>query len=958
LRSFGYDTPDKEDRLTYEYLMDMRARALKQLTDEYCANFLQSGEYDDYEKKKREFDDTDQHFTSRASAPLRASNLFMPSTDETTVLQAEEISWGDRGQKVKFAGRPSQSAPSISRLSCKCGYLELADKHSKMKQRWCVLKPTTLLYYYNTEQDASPKGIVDLECYSLVERVDTGYGVEAKAPWRFCVRAPGTMKQRGGKDKAMEKFNFECSEQHELESWIQMLHNEHHTNVRSQRDLYEQLQKELQHSVTPELKNYERREVSMERHITRERNVNASNEAQLEKLLSGLEQLMGGEEGLGSSTPASIPEDGVLEGNLFGGAVVPAPNLFGAPPAPPPTKKTSPSTGDTPIIARLVGGIQRLRTLMQEKDVQMAKTADAWRKQKEEEGDLQELKALLAERDGEVALLREREQALKKALGQQSEKLEAMSRKLDLAETERKIALVHAANSITRSRMMNKNRGSIFHAAGAAVATAALAAEAARAFATEAALSATAMVLANTGQAMSYTVEDRELQEAKTRAVAAAQAAAKGAVSAFAASAAATRTAEATGRMVVELDTLKVVLQMPVASTAASAVEPQAAEPALQFDMFSGLREEGAADGAGGGEQPGANMFAGLLAGGDGGGGGEPPMSMFSGLLEPGSSDADQAGGMFAGLLDPNSASAAEQSAGGSMFAGLLAEGGTDSAGDQPGNMFSELLEEEQGMANARADGGMFAGLLNQGAAGGTGESTFVEVNEDDERERGLVSMVPSDPSPTDARPKTSPALTSVDVGAEKEKTSVFNIGGAGSFLQRMSSTSTIADPVGAAIDEPAGSYGGASQAQLSNEAVAKTVATPAAPAEPPSESVWDKMRAAGRAATTKIAAEVQAAAADIQQLTSEDGPNPAAEQQQQGSNLFGAMAGRGVTFAMSPTKGGQREDEALQSPSPQMPSLSGDLAGLDGASPMRARQASGDGGELVEVVYSTSGKL
>ena len=81
---------------------------------------------------------------------------------------------------------------------------------------------------------------------------------------------------------------------------------------------------------------------------------------------------------------------------------------------------------------------------MQEKDVQMAKTADAWRKQKEEEGDLQELKALLAERDGEVALLREREQALKKALGQQSEKLEAMSRKLDLAETERKIALVHA----------------------------------------------------------------------------------------------------------------------------------------------------------------------------------------------------------------------------------------------------------------------------------------------------------------------------------------------------------------------------------------------------------------------------------------------------------------------------------------------------------------------------------
>jgi hypothetical protein len=204
LRSFDYDTPAKEDRLSYEYLVDMRARALKQLMDDYCSNFQDSNEYDEYETKKREFDDTHEHFTSgaRESAPLaRVSNLFMPSTDETTVLQAQEISWGDQGQKARFFGRPSQSAPSISRLSCKCGYLLLADKKSKMRQRWCVLKPTTMLYYYDTENDSTPKGVVDLECYNLVERVDSGYGVEAKAPWRFCVRAPATMKQRGGKSK-------------------------------------------------------------------------------------------------------------------------------------------------------------------------------------------------------------------------------------------------------------------------------------------------------------------------------------------------------------------------------------------------------------------------------------------------------------------------------------------------------------------------------------------------------------------------------------------------------------------------------------------------------------------------------------------------------------------------------------------------------------------------------------
>jgi hypothetical protein len=197
-----------------------------------------------------------------------------------------------------------------------------------------------MLYYYDTENDSTPKGVVDLECYNLVERVDSGYGVEAKAPWRFCVRAPAAMKQRGGKNKALEKFNFRCSGQRELEEWIQTLHNEHHTNLRSQRDLYEMLQKEMQHSVTPELKSYERREVIMERHISRERIVSASTEAQLEKLLSGLEQLMdnnSAEEAAGAmlgTSGYSIPEDGVLEGNgLFGAAIIPAPNLFGVPPA-------------------------------------------------------------------------------------------------------------------------------------------------------------------------------------------------------------------------------------------------------------------------------------------------------------------------------------------------------------------------------------------------------------------------------------------------------------------------------------------------------------------------------------------------------------------------------------------------------------------------------------------------
>jgi hypothetical protein len=122
-------------------------------------------------------------------------------------------------------------------------------------------------------------------------------------------------------------------------------------------------------------------------------------------------------------------------------------------------------------------------------------------------GDLGELKALLKERDGELALLKERETALKRSLHAQSEKLGALQRKLELSETDRKITLVHAANSITRSRMMSRNKASAFHASGAAVVIAAMAAESARACSAEAAMAATAIVLANTGKAVSYSAE-------------------------------------------------------------------------------------------------------------------------------------------------------------------------------------------------------------------------------------------------------------------------------------------------------------------------------------------------------------------------------------------------------------------------------------------------------------------
>jgi hypothetical protein len=201
--------------------------------------------------------------------------------------------------------------------------------------------------------------------------------------------------------------------------------------------------------------------------------------------------------------------------------------------------------------------------------------------------------------------------------------------------------------------------------------------------------------------------------------------------------------------MVAELGPLNIVLQMPLAAVD----ESGAGSTPAQFDMFSGLREEG-------GEQAGS-MFAGLLggAGADGAedGGEHAPVSMFSGLLAPGAdgmhTDDQPPGNMFAGLLDSNSATAGDGPVGGgsmfaglgggdgpgaeqpiSIFSGLLAAGPSDGGGD--GNMFSDLLTQEQGSADGNnnmfggADGSMFAGLLGKSTAEERGflaiESTFL----------------------------------------------------------------------------------------------------------------------------------------------------------------------------------------------------------------------------------------
>jgi hypothetical protein len=305
--------------------------------------------------------------------------------------------------------------------------------------------------------------------------------------------------------------------------------------------------------------------------------------------------------------------------------------------------------------------------------------------------------------------------------------------------------------------------------------------------------------------------------------------------------------------------------------------------------------------------------------------------------------------------------------------------------------MFSDLLTQEQASADGNgsmfdgADGSMFAGLLGQSTAGASGavESTFLELNEEEERERGLVSMAAvADPSSMFALP-TAPALSAADLAIEKEKTSVFTLGGPGSFLQRMSSTSSaIGGGEGAAssTDEANANFTQPAQGAQGNDGVIGSAPTPIASSEPPSGSVWNKMRAAANTVKEAAANTVKEAAADIQKMASEDGPSAGTTEQQQQqqqpqqqSGIFGGFNNKGVTFAMSPSKGSRQDEDAAQSPASHgaqgaahaaqgRPStMSGDLAGLDDTAlrgtGMR-RQGSKDATAVVEVVYPSSGSL
>ncbi|RQM30369.1 hypothetical protein B5M09_012735 [Aphanomyces astaci] len=67
--------------------------------------------------------------------------------------------------KQKIRGSPPTSAAELAHLGTKCGYLrkEADNEKGLWSKYFFVVKPSTFLYYYKTEKDEYPRGVIDME---------------------------------------------------------------------------------------------------------------------------------------------------------------------------------------------------------------------------------------------------------------------------------------------------------------------------------------------------------------------------------------------------------------------------------------------------------------------------------------------------------------------------------------------------------------------------------------------------------------------------------------------------------------------------------------------------------------------------------------------------------------------------------------------------------------------------
>mmetsp|Transcript_43710 Transcript_43710/g.85761 ORF Transcript_43710/g.85761 Transcript_43710/m.85761 type:complete len:1013 (+) Transcript_43710:83-3121(+) len=154
---------------------------------------------------------------------------------------------------------PPRTPDVMSLLSTRCGWLTKRNEQHVWQRRWCCVVPHTFLYYFDAPphhpdewgsgaaggpDDAdggggppggppgatSPVGIIDLECYSVVNRPgadDTGMVLELAGDPRS--------------NPDLRSFYFEADDEDECVSWTNAFLCDRHTALMDEREAYRQV---------------------------------------------------------------------------------------------------------------------------------------------------------------------------------------------------------------------------------------------------------------------------------------------------------------------------------------------------------------------------------------------------------------------------------------------------------------------------------------------------------------------------------------------------------------------------------------------------------------------------------------------------------------------------------------------------------------------------------------------
>jgi hypothetical protein len=80
---------------------------------------------------------------------------------------------------------PDKGAITTSKLAIKVGHLMKKNEQGQWQKRFCAFVPHCYLYYYDSAEAESPRGIIDMEIFTNIQRVDNTL---------TCATADGSMR--------------------------------------------------------------------------------------------------------------------------------------------------------------------------------------------------------------------------------------------------------------------------------------------------------------------------------------------------------------------------------------------------------------------------------------------------------------------------------------------------------------------------------------------------------------------------------------------------------------------------------------------------------------------------------------------------------------------------------------------------------------------------------------------